>query len=77
MRARAVLRELDALATHRYVSPYERALIHLALGEHEPAVARLWEARERHDGWLPYARVDPRLRPFLLTPEVAAVLQPR
>ncbi|MDQ6925116.1 MAG: tetratricopeptide repeat-containing serine/threonine-protein kinase [Candidatus Eremiobacteraeota bacterium] len=77
VRARAVLRELDALATHRYVSPYERALIHLALGEHEPAVARLWEARERHDGWLPYARVDPRLRPFLLTPEVAAVLQPR
>lgn len=60
-RARAILHDLEALALRRYVSPYERGLVYLALDELEPALARLREARARHDGWLPYAGIDPRL----------------
>jgi serine/threonine-protein kinase len=61
-RARAILDELEVLAEKRYVSPYERGLVHLALGDAEPALARFREARDRHDGWIAYAGIDPRLR---------------
>jgi TolB-like protein/tRNA A-37 threonylcarbamoyl transferase component Bud32 len=73
-RARAILRDLEALAAQQYVSPYERGLVYLALGESDVALQRLHEARDRHDGWLPYAGLDPRLRAWIGNPDVAAAL---
>ncbi|HVZ78757.1 MAG TPA: hypothetical protein VG818_12315, partial [Gemmatimonadaceae bacterium] len=68
------LLELERLAEHRYVSPYERGLVYLALGEHERAVSRFREARERRDGWVPYTGIDPRLRAALADVDVASAL---
>jgi serine/threonine-protein kinase len=73
-RAREILLELERLAEHRYVSPYERGLVYLALGEHERAVSRFREARERRDGWVPYTGIDPRLRAALADVDVASAL---
>ncbi|MBI3790231.1 MAG: protein kinase [Gemmatimonadetes bacterium] len=72
--ARAVLRELDQRAMAGYASPYERALIHHALGEVEPALARLAEACAVRDGWLPYLRIDPRFRALGDRPEARAII---
>lgn len=40
---------------------YELALIHLALGDRDRAVAALQRAHDARSGWMVYARVDPRL----------------
>ncbi len=59
--ARKVLGELDELAKHRYVSPYERAVVHAGLGETEEAFAWLEKAYAERAGWLVYLQVEPRL----------------
>ncbi|MBV8762949.1 MAG: winged helix-turn-helix domain-containing protein [Deltaproteobacteria bacterium] len=40
---------------------YEVALVHLALGDTQAALAALAQARDARSGWFAYARVDPRL----------------
>ena len=46
--ARRILRELDQQSKHRYVSPYDRALIYVGLGENDQAVAWLERAEEQN-----------------------------
>ena len=46
--ARKILRELDQQSKHRYVSPYDRALIYTGLGENDQAVAWLEKAEEQN-----------------------------
>jgi tetratricopeptide (TPR) repeat protein len=58
--ARALLRDLTELSEHRYVSPYDLALIHGGLGQKEKAFESLGRAYEIHDGWMIYITVDPR-----------------
>jgi TolB-like protein/DNA-binding winged helix-turn-helix (wHTH) protein len=63
--ARNILRELDEQSKHRYVSPYDRALIYAGLGENEQALAWLKKAEEQ-DVPLHHINVDQRfdaLRP--------------
>jgi serine/threonine-protein kinase len=48
--ARGVLRQLEALARERYVSPYVFAYVHTGLGEPDQAVAYLERAFEQHAG---------------------------
>lgn len=45
--ARKILRELDQQSTRRYVSPYDRALIYVGLGEDDQAIAWLEKAQEQ------------------------------
>jgi TolB-like protein/Flp pilus assembly protein TadD len=59
-KARAILRTLHELATHRYVAPCELASVHLALGEREQALALLEKARSKRDCWLAFLVLDPR-----------------
>jgi len=59
--ARKVLRELDELSKHRYVSSYEKALVHAGLGETEQAFGWLEKAYGERSGWLIYLQVEPRL----------------
>jgi TolB-like protein/Tfp pilus assembly protein PilF len=59
--ARQSLSELDQLAKQRYVSPYERAVVHAGLGETEPAFSWLEKAYAERVGWLVSLQVDPRL----------------
>ena len=46
--ARKILRELDQQSEHRYVSPYDRALIYVGLGEDDQAIAWLEKAEEQN-----------------------------
>ena len=59
--ARQVLRDLDELSRRRYVSPYEKAVIHAGLGETEQAFDWLEKAYAERAGWLIYLQVEPRL----------------
>jgi tetratricopeptide (TPR) repeat protein len=61
LEARRVLGELDELSKRRYVSPYEKAIVHLGLGETEQALEWLEKAYGERSGWLVYLQVEPRL----------------
>jgi tetratricopeptide (TPR) repeat protein len=45
--ARYILRELDQQSKHRYISPYDRALIYTGLGDKDQALAWLEKAEEQ------------------------------
>ena len=70
--ARALLREL-AEPDAGYVSPYQRATIHDALGETDAALACLEEAGEQRDAWLAWLDVDPMLDRLRSEPRFQAV----
>ena len=59
-----VLAQLTELATHRYVSPYDIALIHAALSETDEAFRWLEKAYDERVEWMIYTNVDPRLDPL-------------
>lgn len=59
--ARTRARALHTLAQTRYVSPMARAVAHLALGEHDAAIAFVEEAVRRRDPWSAYVPIDPIL----------------
>jgi hypothetical protein len=56
--SRLILRDLTELSEHRYVSPYDLALIHGGLGQKE--IESPGRAYEIHDGRMIYITVDPR-----------------
>jgi tetratricopeptide (TPR) repeat protein/serine/threonine protein kinase len=58
--ARATLTRLKEMARRSYVSPYQRALIHLHLGERDRALALLQEGFDIGEGWLVWLGVEPQ-----------------
>src|SRR5690349_3557376 len=73
--ARAVLDRLDQMMDHGYVSPYQRALIHLHLGERDRALDLLDEAHRIRDAWIVWLGVEPQWDPLRGEPEFEAILQ--
>jgi eukaryotic-like serine/threonine-protein kinase len=73
--ARAILDALDAQAATRFVSPYHRALVRLALGEHQAALALLRRAAEAEDPWVVWLGTEPQLDPLRGTPEFDELLR--
>jgi TolB-like protein/DNA-binding winged helix-turn-helix (wHTH) protein len=59
--ARAVLDELHGMPRHRYVSPYDIAMIHVGLQEKDEAFSWLQRAFEQRSLWLGYLNVEPQL----------------
>jgi tetratricopeptide (TPR) repeat protein len=57
--AREAARELDALARTRYVSPYSRAIVHVAFGEHARALSALEQAYAERSWLIAMLNVDP------------------
>jgi serine/threonine-protein kinase len=66
--ARHRLAELEALATRRYVSAYDLAVIHAGLGEVASAVGLLRQGFEERTHWMALLGVDPRLDPLRADP---------
>jgi TolB-like protein/DNA-binding winged helix-turn-helix (wHTH) protein/Tfp pilus assembly protein PilF len=62
--ARAVLNQLNALTSTRYVSPYDIALVHVGLQENDQAFTWLQRALEQRSLWLGYLNVEPQLDPL-------------
>jgi DNA-binding winged helix-turn-helix (wHTH) protein/tetratricopeptide (TPR) repeat protein len=58
--ARAMLSRVES-SSARYVSPYQRAGVHAALGEKDEALRRLAEAARDRDPWVLLLGVDPKL----------------
>jgi len=56
-----ILQQLRELSQRRYVSPYDIAMIHLGLGDHDEAFAALNQAAAERCHWLGYLRVEPQL----------------
>jgi serine/threonine-protein kinase len=73
--ARKILRELDAAAKRRYVSPYDRAVVHAALGEADQAFALLEEACAERSYALAWVAIDPALDGLHADPRFAEVLR--
>lgn len=71
--ARAALEELHSLTTKRYVSPFDFALIHLALGETDMGFE--WLEKAVQDRWfeLLFMKADPRFGPFRNDPRFVAI----
>jgi serine/threonine-protein kinase len=72
--ARKVLRELDEQARQRYVSSYDRAVVHGALGEDDQAFTWLEKACEERAYALAWVKIDPVLDRLLPDPRFAGVL---
>ena len=61
------------MAARRYVSPYELAVVHLALGNVDHALGLLHEAADTRVFDVTSARSDPRLDPLRGNEEFAQV----
>jgi serine/threonine-protein kinase len=59
--AEEVLTVLDYESRSRYISPYDIAVIHAGLGDHDAALAKLRDAFEDRSAWMVFMEVDPRL----------------
>ena len=59
--AKAVLKQLHAVARERYVSPYDIAMVHVGLQENDEAFVWLQRAFEQKSLWLGYLNVEPQL----------------
>jgi hypothetical protein len=59
-RARALLANLEDLASEKYVSPYHRALAWLGAGDCDRAIALLLTASEHRDPSITNLAIDPR-----------------
>lgn len=62
--ARAVLTQVTTLATRKYVSAYDIAMVYAGLQDVDEAFARFEEALEQRSVWLGYLRVEPQLDPL-------------
>lgn len=59
--ARTVLDQLRYSTNHRYVSPYDVAIVHLGLGQTAEAFAWLQKALEERSPWMGYLGVEPQM----------------
>ena len=59
--ARRILQQLQSRSKERFVSPYDLAVIHSALGDSESTFRELARALEERDSYAIYAKMDPAL----------------
>jgi serine/threonine-protein kinase len=71
--ARGALATLDALARTRYVTPVDRAIVRLGLGERDAALGALEAARDERDTWVPWLRCWPLFDELRGTPRFDAL----
>jgi tetratricopeptide (TPR) repeat protein len=73
--ARAALERLNQMMVHGYVSPYQRALIHLHLGERARALELLQQANTIKDAWVVWLGVEPQWDPLRGDPALDGILR--
>ena len=73
--ARQILKRLQELSRHGYVSPYHTALIYIGLGEKEEAFAWLGKADNDRYWMMAFLKVDPRLDPLRSDPRFRDLLR--
>jgi DNA-binding winged helix-turn-helix (wHTH) protein/TolB-like protein/Tfp pilus assembly protein PilF len=73
--ARAVLREMEALAKRRFVTAYGMALVHTSLGQKDEAFNWLDKSFDERSHWLVWLRLDPRWNALRSDPRFAALIE--
>ena len=73
--AEAVLKEMDLVSAHRYISPYHQALVYCALGRFEESLNHLERAFQLNDAKVLWVGVDPELDPLHGHPRFNDLLQ--
>jgi tetratricopeptide (TPR) repeat protein len=73
-RAHAALAQLNELGREQYVSPYNRALAHVGLGDADGAFSLLSEACDSRDPSLVHLALEPRFAPLRPDPRYHAIL---
>jgi len=73
--ARGVIAQLAELARMRYISPYHVAIIHVALGEFDEALALLEEGFEGGEAWLCWIRTETPLDPLRPDPRFQTLFE--
>ena len=63
------------MRAERYVSAYDLAVIHVGLGETDPALALLQGGLEERTHWMALVGVDPRLDPLGPNPVFQGMLK--
>jgi TolB-like protein/Tfp pilus assembly protein PilF len=71
--AQSLLHQLES--DPRYVSPFDRAIVNLGLGDRDKALAELNRAINESSSWCVYFRVEPRLDPLRNDPRFIALMQ--
>jgi TolB-like protein/Tfp pilus assembly protein PilF len=74
-RAMDFLDRLQKLSTHRYVPPFDVAVVHAALGERDLAFQWLDKAYEDRHPWLVMLKVTPKVDSLRSDPRFAALLE--
>ena len=74
--ARELLRELERPQGGQWTSPYQRGIVHAALGETGRALACLEEARDARDAWAVWVTVDPMLDDLRADPRFEEIAGP-
>ena len=74
-RARSFLDQLQKLSTQRYVPPFDIAVVHAALGEHNLAFTWLDKAYEDRHPWLVMLKVTPKVDSLRSDPRFTALLE--
>ena len=74
-KARKVLSELMGLSKTSFVSPYDIALIYVALGDRDKAFEWLDKAYESRSEMLVWSKIDPLLDPIRTDPRFVDLLQ--
>ena len=74
-KARSVANELEKRSAHHYVSPYNRSLLFLSLGEKDKALEWLERAYDDRAEWMTYLSVDPRFDSLRSEPEFRDILR--
>jgi eukaryotic-like serine/threonine-protein kinase len=73
--ARATLARLAEASTHRHVSAYHVAVIHIALGDTKAGLDWLERAYDEQSPWIGYMKVDPRVDPVRSYPRFDRLLR--
>ncbi|HUS18204.1 MAG TPA: winged helix-turn-helix domain-containing protein [Terriglobales bacterium] len=74
-KARDILASLNATARKSYISPFDLALIHTALGEKDKAFDLLDKAVAERSTFIAYSKWEPRLDPLRSDPRFVQMLQ--
>lgn len=73
--AHAVLKQLATFSNQKYVSPYDIAMLHVALQESDAAFTYLQRALEQRSLWLGYLNVEPQVDPIRSDPRFQELLR--
>jgi hypothetical protein len=73
--AEKVLDTLDRISSSKYVPSYDRAVVHLGLGNTDKALEYLVNAYEERSSWMTYLNVEPRLDPLRADPRFADLVR--